>query len=311
MLLCRLLGVHRLKTCATNWGGLLVVKGNFLIYAAFSVYLLGILFTAMGVYRLWAGMIKPGRVNWALLPGTVVAEMAYIFGSLITGGEVRRAKLMDGGRGGSGRGGKSSPGSAGEAEPTTETAPKLRHVGPIVAAFMSVLACGAGIVVVHSLLGEPVTEQFTEGRTLGLAERLRELPDSTGAFWEQFACQINLLHRMAATWTELDWKDWRVPLFVYLATCLTIRLAPVRRPLRSTLAAVIVLAGIIALVGVIWKQFDSLVDNLWPLVMYVWASLLFLLWVSLIARGGVGLVRALAGKDAPKTRSRRRETGEE
>ena len=81
-----------------------------MIYAAFSVYLLGILFTAMGVYRLWAGIVKPGRVNWALLPGTVVAEMAYIFGSLITGGEIRRAKLMDAGKGGPGRG-KSSPGN--------------------------------------------------------------------------------------------------------------------------------------------------------------------------------------------------------
>ncbi|MCK4574593.1 MAG: hypothetical protein KAU36_09480, partial [candidate division Zixibacteria bacterium] len=107
------------------------------------------------------------------------------------------------------------------------------------------------------------------------------------------------------------WTNWRVPLFVYLAMCLTIRLAPVRRPLRPTLAAVIVLAGLIALVGVVWKRFDGLMDNLWPLVMYVWASLLFMLWVSLMVRGGVGLARALAGKDAPKTRSRRRDTDDD
>ncbi len=281
-----------------------------MIYAAFSVYLLGILFAAMGVYRLWAGMVRPGRVNWALLPGTVVAEMAYIFGCLITGGEVRRAKLMDAGKGSSGRG-KSSPGSAGEAEPTTEAKPKLRYIGPVIAAFMTILACGAGILIVHAVLGEPVIEQFTAGGTARLTDRLTEFPTSTEAFWDQFGWQVDLLHRMAATYTELKWTDWRVPLFVYLAMCLTIRLAPVRRPLRPTLAAVIVLAGIIALIGIVWKRFDGLMGDLWPLVMYVWASMLFMLWVSLMVRGGVGLARALAGKDTPKTRTRRRENDED
>ena len=282
-----------------------MLKGAALIYAVFSMYLLGILFTAMGVYRLWAGIVKPGRVNWALLPGTIVAEMAYIFGSLITGGEVRRAKLMDAGKG------KSSPGSAGEAEPTTETKPKLRYIGPVVAAFMVIVACGAGILIVHAILGEPVIKQFANIRTLNLTDRLQEFPTTTAAFWDQLGWQVDLLHRMATTCTELKWTNWRVPLFVYLAMCLTIRLAPVRRPLRPTLAAVIVLAGIIALVGVVWKRFDGLMGDLWPLVMYVWASLLFMLWVSLMVRGGVGLARALAGKDAPKTRSRRRDTDDD
>ncbi len=278
-----------------------------MIYAAFSVYLLGILFTAMGVYRLWAGIVKPGWVNWALLPGTVVAEMAYIFGCLITGGEVRRAKLMDAGKGGSGKG-KSSPGSAGEAEPTTEDKPKLRYIGPVVAAFMVIIACGAGILIANALLGEPVIEQFKAGGTDRLTEQLKDIPVSTGAFWDRFEDQIKLLHRMATTCTELKWTNWRVPLFVYLAMCMTIRIAPVRRPLRPTLAAVVALAGIIALIGVVWTRFDGLMGDLWPLVMYVWASLLFMLWVSLMVRGGVGLVRALAGKDAPKTRSRKRDT---
>ena len=115
-----------------------------MIYAAFSVYLLGILFAAMGVYRLWAGLVRPRWVNWALLPGTIVAEMAYILGCLITGGEIRRAKLMDGGGGGGGRrGGKTDGSSAGEAEPTTEAEPKFRILGPIVAAWLSLVACGA------------------------------------------------------------------------------------------------------------------------------------------------------------------------
>lgn len=273
------------------------------IYAAFTIYLLGILFASMGVYRLWADMLKPRWVSRALLPGTVVSEMAYIFGCLITGGEVRRAKLM-GSAPPPAKRGKSSQGSEAEAEPTTEAEPKLRIAGPIIAAFTSILACGAGIIIAHALLGEPVIAQFAaNGDTFFLAGRLKSLPGATGQFWEQLKDQLELLHRMAATWLELDWLNWRVPLFVYLAMCLTIRLAPVRRSLRATLAAVIVMAGIIALIGAVWAQLGGLMDRLWPLVMYVWASLLFLLGASLAIRGGVGLVRALLEKQPSGTRA--------
>ncbi|KPK50047.1 MAG: hypothetical protein AMK72_03060 [Planctomycetes bacterium SM23_25] len=225
-----------------------------MIYAAFTVYLLGIFFMALGIYRLWAEMLRPRWVSWALLPGTVVSEMAYIFGCLITG-----------------------------------------DLGPVIAAFMSILACGAGIVIVHALLGEPVIGQFAVGADALLrpAELPRQLPTHAAAFWDQFILQVRLLRRMAGTWLELDWLNWRVPLFVYLATCLSIRLAPVRRSLRATLAAVVVLAAIIAIVGVIWRQFDGLMGDIWPLVTYVWSSLLFLLAVSLLVRGAFGLVRAL------------------
>jgi hypothetical protein len=102
---------------------------------------------------------------------------------------------------------------------------------------------------------------------------------------------------MGATWVELDWLNWRVPLFVYLAGCLTIRLCPVRRSLRASLAAVVLGAGLIALVGALWRRFDGLMDDLWPLVTYLWASVLFLLSLSLLARGLVGLIRALLEKE--------------
>ena len=264
-----------------------------MIYAAFSVYLLGVLFAGLGVYRLWADMIKPRRVGWALLPGTVVAEMAYIFGCLITGGEIRRAKLMSGGGGAAPRRRASG---GGEAEPTTEATPKFRFLGPMVASFMCIVACGAGILIASSLLGGPVIDEFAAGRPA--ASLSQALPGSTGQFWAQLEGHLHLLRRMSATWLELEWLNWRVPLFVYVSICLSIRLAPVRRSLRATLAAVVVLAGAIALLGLLWRRFDGLLRNdLWPLVTYVWSLLLFLLAVSLIVRGGVGLVRALLEGD--------------
>ncbi len=263
-----------------------------MIYAAFAIYLLGIFFMALGVYRLWAGMVGPAAVNWALLPGTVVSEMAYIFGCLITGGEIRRAKLIGGeGRGRSGRGEAT--------EPTTEAAPRLPVVGPIVAAFTCMVACAAGVLVVHALLGKPVISTFRYGigARLGLAALPKGLPGSAEAFWGQLHTHLDLLRRMGSTWVDVEWLNWRVPLFVYLATCLSIRLAPVRRSLRATLAAVVVLAGLIALLGAVWKRFAGLMGDLWPLVTYVWSSLLLLLAATLIIRGAVSLVRGVVAKD--------------
>jgi len=270
---------------------------EYAIYAAFSVYLFGILFMAMGVYRLWAGMVGAHGVNWAILPGTVVSEMAYIFGCLITGGEVRHAKLM----GAKARSGKSGPDA--EAEPTTEATPKLTHVGPVVAAFASILACGAGILIVHAGLGEPVIAEFSRGGGLMVTARLPEaLPTTAAGFWDQLAGHLGLLRRMAGTLVNLPWVNWRVPLFIYLATCLTLRLAPIRRSLRATLAAVVVMAGIIALVGLVWRRFAGLMDDIWPLVTFLWSAMLLLLAVSLVVRGAVGLGHALMAKETPARR---------
>jgi len=82
------------------------------IYAAFTLWFFLILFVAIGVHRLWAGLVGARPVGWALLPGTLVAEMAYILGCLITGGEIRRANLFPT------RGGPRGGGEA--AEPRTE-----------------------------------------------------------------------------------------------------------------------------------------------------------------------------------------------
>jgi len=254
------------------------------IYAALAVWLLGILFMAVGTYRLWARMIRPQYVSWALLPGTLVAEMAYIFGCLVTGGEIRRAKIVP--EAGSRK-------SGGDSEPATEATARLKVLGPIVASLLAVVACAAAILIVHALLGEPVLTQFV---SLPSASLPKTLPTSWGAFWDQLGGQLTLLRRVCETWTELQWSNWRVPLFVYLAVCLSVRLAPVRRDLRATLAAVVAVAILIALLGLVWKRFDSLVQDVWPLVTYVWSLLLFLLVLTLLISAVAALVRVLSGK---------------
>lgn len=255
-----------------------------------TFWLLLILFAGIGIYRLLGQFGKPRWVDWALLPGTIVSEMAYIFGCLITGAEVRRAKLISSET--SGRGARHT----GQA---TEATPKLKTVGPTIAALVAIVGCMAAIVIVHSLLGGPVIGKFIASDAGGGESMLAPaLPTSWDGFWDGLRGQVDLVRRMCETWVLADWTDWRVVLFVYLALCLSIRLAPVSRPVRPTLAAAIVISALIALAGLLSDRFTGLVTDLWPLLTYVWASLLLLLLLVLLARGVVSLVNVLAGKRA-------------
>ncbi len=257
-----------------------------MIYAAFTVWFFVILFMGVGAYRLWAHLLRAGWISWALLPGTLVSELAYIFGSLITGGEIRQARLIS-------SSGKSS-GQSDTSEPTTEAAPKLRVIGPIIASMTSVIACAGGILLVNAVIGQDVIVEFhLSGTSLH-----QTLPRSVPEFWDLLEHQVRLLRRSFETWGRLEWSDWRTVLFVYLSLCLAVRLGPVRRQMRPTLAAVVLLAAIIAAVGALADRFKNLMMDIWPLVSYVYSTLLFVLVLGLVANALAGLVKILAGKSS-------------
>ena len=249
-----------------------------------------ILFTGLGVYRLGASLLRPRWVNWILLPGTFVSEVGYIIGCLITGGEIRHAKILpDTGKGGSSDG-----------EPTTEDTPRIKYLGRLVAALLSLILVVTAIVVLYTKLESPVIENFAEklyfsGKDLQLP---KELPDSMAGFWDTVRHQVDFLEGMCKSLQSLDWKNWRVPLFIYLTACLSIRLAPVGRDLRWALAAMVAISGVIALAGVISKKFDGLIkdDDIWHLLTYIWTLLLMLLAITGLIHAAVAFVKMMRGK---------------
>ena len=262
-----------------------------MIYAAFTMWLVLVVFAGIGVYRMWASLGKPAQVNCALLPGTLVSQMAYIFGCLITGGEIKNAKMVP------------DKGDSGGGAPQTSDTPRLKVIGPLVASLMSLVACGASIMVLNKALGKPVIDRFTGGSGVYIftaptkTELPKDLPRSWDAGWELAAEQVHLLKHTCETWWALEWSNWRVALFVYLAICLSVRLGPVSRPIRPTLGAVCAIAGVIAIIGAIDKDFSNLIEEVWPLLTYVWASLLALLIGTLAVLGVLALWRIITGKD--------------
>jgi len=260
-----------------------------MIYAAFTMWLVLTVFAGIGVYRMWASLGKPAQVNCALLPGTLVSQMAYIFGCLITGGEIKNAKMVP------------AKGDSGGGAPRTSDSPRLKVVGPLVSSLMALVACAAAILAVHQALGKPVMERFAGGGssyTSSAAAGLPKVPPkSWDEGWEMVAGQVGLVKHTCETWWDLEWEKWRVAMFVYLAICLSVRLGPVSRPIRPTLGAVCAIAGVIAIIGAIDKDFTELIDDVWPLLTYVWATLLTLLTGTLAVLGALALWRIMTGKD--------------
>jgi len=264
------------------------------IYLAFALWLILLVLTAGGVYHLWSQMLRPQWINWALLPGTVVSELSFMFGCLITGGEVRRAKLVHV-PGLS----KTGTGRAKSGEPQAESTARIHALGPIEGVLPSLLACLAVLAVLCGALGRPVVVRFIGvGEVLPGVSLPRTLATSWAGLWDQVAGQVDLLRRMSETWGRLDWLDWRVPLFVYLSICLSVRLAPPNRPLRTKLLAAGLVAVVAAVIGLVTGGRASWVSRFWPVLTYTWTTLLFVLVVTLVVRGLVLLGVSVAGKPA-------------
>ncbi len=258
-----------------------------MIYAAFIFWFILLIFMGIGVFSLAARLVGGNTVRWLLLPGTLVAEMAAILGCLITGGEVKRATLV---------GTKNqSP------EPTTETTGRWKHVTPIVSGILVILACGGGILLADHLLGESVLRTFTVNGLWSINDTLpQELPDTWDGFWNAAVHHLGLAKQMCETIGDLAWNNWREVLFVYLSMCLAVRMAPARRNLRAVLVGIIIMAGLLAAAGGIWPDMADVMDQLWPLVTYIYAMMVTLLLALLAISGVVGLFRVLVGATPPK-----------
>lgn len=256
------------------------------------------IFLGMGVYVLLTRLAKPVVIAILLFPGTIVSEMAYILGCLLTGG-VRQSRVLPESKGDGG-------------QPVTEGQSKVGFFGPLLASTLAIIACGAAIVTVNHYLGKSVIDQFAPRdkadavivKSDGLLPpkgSFDEKSPSTGAaavnyFWQMLHSQVDLLKRSTDVMGELKWKNWQVPLFVYLSLCLGVRLSVATRPVRPTLAAVILVAVAIAITGALWEKFSDLLNDIWPLLSYVWGLLLLTLVAALVLSGVVALFRALAGK---------------
>jgi hypothetical protein len=251
-----------------------------MIYAALAMWVILILLTGMGLYRLWARQLGGALVDWLLLPATLAGELAYSAGRMMTG---RPAY-----------GGLISPRDASADPCRNAISGRGGFLVSMLASLLVLTASTTAIVLLAKYLDPGVisTMAFSD-LYIGLD---RQLPTGWSDLWGMAEKQIDLLKGITATWTRLDWTDWHVPLFVYLTGALAIRLGPVRHDQRASLAVAAGIVGLAAIVGSVAEPVRDMLTggDLWYLLTYVWSVLLFLLMVTLLMMGIVWLVRLLA-----------------
>ncbi len=240
-----------------------------------------ILLTGVGLYRLWAKHLGGAVTDWVLLPATVMSELAYSAGRLITG---RPAY-----------GGIISPQNVSTDACRTAISGKGGFLVAMLSSFLVLAVCATALGLLGKWMGGGVIQTFITARGVLEAVSLpKALPADWNAFWDTVTYQVELLRRFCEGWTRIDWANWPTLVFVYLSICFTIRLGPVRHDWRATLVVAAVLVALLAAAGKIFEPLQDVVyGDLWCLLTYAWGLLLFLLVVTLVVMGIVHLVRVV------------------
>lgn len=248
------------------------------LYAALTFWLVVIMFSAWGVHEIWSSLVKPRVVNSVLLPGTLVAQLGHVLGLLLSGNSVQNTTLM---------------GDDEKGDPQSETPDQQRLpiFGPILVGLLPLVACAACLYIVARLWGGGVL-----GAGAAATMQVQQtLPTTLAGMWDLMHNSINLMKNMLDAIIKSDIPNWPTVLFLYLAVCLTVRMAPFEGNRRGAIGAIILAAVVISVLASLVPSARSFVqESSWPILSFAVGMLLFLLMVSLAVRGAIGLIRVLA-----------------
>lgn len=245
-----------------------------MLYFALTFWLLVIVFTSWGVHQLWSDLIKPKALNALLLPGTLVAISGHLLGLLITGATVSQATLF-------------KDDDSGDPETTTDAKPRIPVLGPIIIGLFPLLFCGAAIYAAAKYLGAPLLNQLPTNYVE------RSLPLSLGGIFDLLRNQFSLVEALIRALFTLNYRDWRVGVFLYLLLCLALRIRPFAGTARGALGAIILVGVAAAAISSFFDISDPRVQAGWSVLNLLVATLLLLLFATLIVRGAIGLVQVL------------------
>ncbi len=248
-----------------------------MLYAAMIFWLLILVFAAYGTYQLWAGLVKPKVLNAVLLPGTLIAQSGRLVGLLITGGSINDTSVM-------------SDSQSEKSSKSKSSKPKIPVLGPVLIALLPILACGFSLHVVVMTIGQEV--MITPEHSAADAT----LPLTFNSLWELLRSCISVAEQVTGTVFSSDFRNWQSWLFAYLIICLTVRMAPTPGTHRGAIGAVFLIGITLILISRISHTPEDTLQSVWNLLNFSVGSLLCLLMLTLMVRGGVGLFRILTNQ---------------
>ena len=246
-----------------------------MLYAALAMWLMVIVFTAWGVHHIWCGLVRPRAVNLVLLPGTLVAQLGYAVGVLVSGGTLNTTTVI-------------KDDETAEPQQAENPQPRIPVLGPILIGMLPLATCAAGLYIAARQLGKDVV------RGIGADHLPQGLPLSLVAFWQLLRDMITLAENAIDAVRVADPFRLTTIVFVYLVVCLTVRMAPFPGNLRGAIGAIALVGLVTGILSLVTPRTEDIVLGGWPVLSLAVASLVALLLITLVIRGVVALVRVLA-----------------
>ncbi|MDO8629156.1 MAG: hypothetical protein Q7R41_01575 [Phycisphaerales bacterium] len=245
-----------------------------MLYAALTFWLLVVVFTAWGVRKLWTGLVQPKVINTVLLPGTLAGVLGHVLGLLVTGATVRDTTLY-------------KDDDSGEPETTADPKPRIPIIGPVIIGLLPLIACATGIFFNAKYLGGSIIA--------GMGSEVvgPQLPTTLHGFWQMLRDLISLVESLVTATQSADFHNWKTSVFVYLLVCLAVRMAPFPGNFRGALGAILILGVGSGIASSVFAVADPRVQAGWAVLNLTVAALLFLLLLSLVIRGLIGLASVL------------------
>ncbi len=243
-------------------------------YVALTFWLAVIVMTAWGVHRLWSGLVEARVLNTVLLPGTLVAQVGHVLGQLVTGATISNTTLYP-------------DDESHEPQTTPNPQPRIPVIGPVVIGLLPLVACATAIYFLANQMGRPVLGRLAPDAVGPV------LPTTLAGVWQLLRDQITLVESMVSAVRAADFGSWTTWVFLYLLICLTVRIAPFPGNLRGALVGILILGVAGATISSLFQVADPRVQSAWGVLNLTVGTLLFLLLISLLIRGGVGLIRTL------------------
>lgn len=243
-----------------------------MLYAATTLWLMVIVFTAWGIHRIWCSLGPPKVINALLLPGTLVAAVGYIVGLLVSGGTVNNTALI-------------RDDESGEPQTDANPQPRIPVIGPILMAMLPMLACATAIYFATVYLGSSIVARVSAHTVPDT------VPLSIAGVWSLLRECITITESLVNAVAASDLRQWPIWLFIYLTICLTVRMGPLPDTTRGAVGAILILGPVSALIGTRTDVGRQFIQSGWPILSFSVATLFFLMLVTLIVRGAVGFVR--------------------
>ena len=248
-----------------------------MLYAAFVFWSIVAIFAARAVYGLLGRVMPPKVLNYALLPGTLVAQIGHHLALLVTGGTVNASRLANE--------------STGEPEIQADGKPRVPVLGPVLVAVVPIFLCGLALLFAADYLS-------ARSMIREVAALPQSLPRSLDGFWDRIRAVVNALDGAGTTWRHANWDFWRTWLFAYLTICLTIRMSPMSTDLRPALLGVTMFGVIAWLVGMFTPQLELKLLQFWPNLSFLVSNLLLILLTGLAAAACLGIWGIVKGQSA-------------